>query len=166
MIKSLAIPDEVLINKIYKIRGHRVMLDHDLAELYGVPTKVLKQAVRRNPDRFPEDFMFELTQEEWNSLRSQFVTLKRGKHSKYPPFVFTQYGVLMLSSVLRSKRATQVNIRIMRVFAKMNQVLLTDKDILLNLEKRERKSEQHGKQIEVVFEAVKELLKEPKPPKR
>lgn len=166
MISSLAIPDEVLINKIYFIRGHKVMLDTDLAELYAVETRVLKQAVRRNLDRFPEDFMFELTPDEWSSLRSQFVTLKRGGHSKYPPFAFTEHGVLMLSSVLKSDRATQVNIRIMRVYTKMKEVLLSNKDILLKLEKLERKSDRYDEDIQLVFSAVKKLLQQPKPPKR
>ncbi len=115
--KSQAIiPLEVIERKIYLIRGHKVMLDSDLAELYGVPVKVLNQAVRRNISRFPEDFMFQLTKEEYDSLRSQFVTLNtgRGKHRKYLPYVFTEQGVAMLSSVLRSERAIQVNIAIMK----------------------------------------------------
>ena len=101
------IPIELIASKIYLIRNVKVMLDRDLAELYGVETKVLKQAVRRNIDRFPTDFMFELTKNEYQSLRSQIVTLKRGQHSKYAPFAFTEHGVLMLSSVLNSERAIQ-----------------------------------------------------------
>lgn len=104
------IPIELIASKIYLIRDTKVMLDKDLAELYGVETKVLKQAVRRNIDRFPTDFMFELTKNEYQALRSQIVTLKRGQHSKYAPFAFTEHGVLMLSSVLKSERAIQVNI--------------------------------------------------------
>jgi hypothetical protein len=104
------IPIELIASKIYLIRDTKVMLDKDLAELYGVETRVLKQAVRRNIDRFPADFMFELTKDENQSLRSQNVTLKRGQHSKYLPFAFTEHGVLMLSSVLKSERAIQVNI--------------------------------------------------------
>jgi hypothetical protein len=104
------IPIELIASKIYLIRGIKVMLDRDLAELYGVETKVLKQAVRRNIDRFPDDFMFTLIKDEYQSLRSQNVTLKRGQHSKYLPFAFTEHGVLMLSSVLKSERAVQVNI--------------------------------------------------------
>ena len=110
------VPIENITNLIYQIRGHRVMLDKDLAELYGVETKVLKQAVRRNTERFPEDFMFELSLEEDRALRSQNVTLKRGQHAKYPPMAFTEQGVAMLSSVLNSERAIQVNIQIMRAF--------------------------------------------------
>lgn len=116
-------------NKIYEIRGQRVMLDFDLAAMYQVETKVLKQAVRRNSQRFPEDFMFELTQEEYNTLivrlRSQIVTLEpgRGKYPKYAPFAFTEQGVAMLSSVLRSETAIQVNIAVMRAFVAIRQVL-------------------------------------------
>ena len=104
------VPIELIASKIYLIRSSKIMLDRDLAELYNVETKQLKRAVRRNINRFPEDFMFQLTKEEYRSLRSQFGTLKRGAHSKYTPMAFTEQGVAMLSSVLRSKRAVQVNI--------------------------------------------------------
>jgi hypothetical protein len=112
---------EFIQSKIIMIRGQKVMIDQDLAGLYGVQTKVLKQAVRRNIKRFPADFMFELTEEEDLSLRSQIVTLKRGQHSKYLPFAFTEQGVAMLSSVLNSERAIQVNILIMRSFTRLRQ---------------------------------------------
>ena len=128
--------DLILVqNLIYEVRGKRVMLDFDLARLYGVETKALKQAVRRNPDRFPEDFMFTLSQEEYNSLkiniRSQFVTLEdgRGKYPKYAPFAFTELGVAMLSSVLRSETAIQANISIMRAFVQVREYLLTASSI-------------------------------------
>ena len=104
------VPVELIASKIYLIRGIKVMLDKDLAELYGVETKRLKEQVRRNIERFPQDFMFELTKDEYQALRSQIATLKRGQHSKYAPFAFTEHGVLMLSSVLNSERAIQVNI--------------------------------------------------------
>ena len=117
------VPVERITSKIYLIRGMKVMLDRDLAELYGVETKVLKQAVRRNIKRFPEDFMFELTKSEEKSLRSQIVTLKRGQHAKYLPFAFTEQGVAMLSSVLNSERAIEVNIQIMRAFTQLRQML-------------------------------------------
>lgn len=110
------LPVEKITSKIYLIRNEKVLLDADLAELYGVETRVLKQAVRRNGDRFPEDFMFQLSLDEWRFLRSQTVTLKRGQHSKYPPYAFTEQGVAMLSSVLKSKQAIQVNIAVMRAF--------------------------------------------------
>lgn len=116
---SLIVPDELVMNKIYFIRGHKVMIDSDLAELYSVDNKLMKRQVRRNIDRFPSDFMFELTKKEYDSLRSQIGTLKRGGHSKYLPYVFTEHGVLMLSSVLNSKKAIQVNFKLceyLRVF--------------------------------------------------
>ena len=112
------VPIESIVNKIIFLRGEKVLLDRDLAKLYGVETKVVKQAVRRNIKRFPSDFMFELTKEENLSLRSQNVTLKRGRHSKYLPFAFTEQGVAMLSTVLNSERAIEVNIQIIRIFTK------------------------------------------------
>ncbi|MFC1515784.1 ORF6N domain-containing protein [Thermodesulfobacteriota bacterium] len=157
------IPIERIANKIYLIRNVKVMLDRDLAELYGVETKVLKQAVRRNIDRFPRDFMFELTKGENQSLRSQNVTLKRGQHSKYLPFVFTEQGVAMLSSVLKSDRAIQVNIQIMRAFTQLRQMLSTHEDLKKNIEAMEKKYDQ---QFQVVFEAIKQLLSEDDKPKK
>ena len=118
---------QVIQNKIYEIRGVRVMLDFDLAEMYGTDTKRLKEAVRRNIRRFPEDFMFELTREEYNSLRSQIASLKtgRGRHSKYSPFAFTESGVSMLSSVLNSETAIEINISIVRAFVALRRLLLS-----------------------------------------
>lgn len=139
------------------------MLDIDLAEMYGVFTKALKQAVRRNMDRFPEDFMFEMTEEEFGNWRSQFVTsnsLKMGL--RYKPFCFTEHGVLMLSSVLRSEQAVQVNIQIMRVYSKMKELLLMHKDILVKLEQLEKKTDKHDKQIDLIFDYIKRLVEEPK----
>lgn len=151
--KALMIPDELVMNKIYLIRGQKVMLDSDLAELYGTETKVLKQAVKRNTDRFPDDFIFELTQKEFESLRSQFVTSKKGRGgARYLPLAFTEQGVSMLSGVLNSKTAIRVHIQIIRVFAKMRQMLLTHKDILLQLEKIEKKLTGHDEDIALVFE--------------
>jgi len=121
---SAIIPDELVINKIYYIREQKVMLDTDLASLYEVETKQLKRQVRRNAKRFPEDFMFELAPEEYNSLRSQIGTLKRGEHPKYPPMAFTEQGVAMLSSVLNSSRAINVNIQIIRIFTRIRQMLM------------------------------------------
>ncbi len=128
------IPAENIASLIYLIRGKKVMSDRDLANLYKVETRVLKQAVRRNIQRFPEDFMFELTLDENHRLRSQNVTLKRGQHSKYPPMAFTEQGVAMLSSVLKSERAIQVNIQIMRAFTKMRQYLLDNKELRKEIE--------------------------------
>jgi glyoxylate utilization-related uncharacterized protein len=140
MSKSIEITEPLIESKIYLIRGQKVMWDVDLAEMDGVFTKALKQAVRRNIERFPEDFMFELTKEEVDTLlRSQIVTLKRGEHIKYLPFVFTEHGVLMLSSVLRSEQAVQVNIQIMRVYSKMKELLLMHKDILVKPEQLEKR---------------------------
>jgi len=122
---------QAIQNKIYEARGQKIMLDFDLAKLYGTETKVLKQAVRRNIKRFPKDFMFELTREEYNALRTQFVTLEngRGKHSKYNPFAFTEQGVAMLSSVLNSPKAIEVNIQIIRAFVFIRQYALSHKDL-------------------------------------
>ena len=165
--KSLAIPDEVVVSKIYLIRKHKVMLDIDLAELYQVETGRLNEQVKRNADRFPEDFMFQLNNEEWESLRSQIAISKKGKGGRrYAPFAFTEHGVLMLSSVLNSERAVQVNIQIMRIYAKLRGMLLTHKDILLKLEKLERKTSKHDENFKIVFEYLKELLNPPAEPMR
>ena len=166
--KALMIPDELVMNKIYLIRGQKVMLDTDLAELYGVETKRLKEAVRRNIDRFPADFMFELTLAEFESLRTQFATLKtgRGQHIKYIPFAFTEQGVSMLSGVLNSETAIRVHIQIIRVFAKMKELLLTHKDILLQLEKIEKKLSGHDEDIQLIFKYLKQLLNPVQPPRR
>ncbi|MDH3576020.1 MAG: ORF6N domain-containing protein [Desulfobacteraceae bacterium] len=157
------IPIELIASKIYFIRNMKVMLDRDLAELYEVETKALKQAVRRNIDRFPADFMFELTKDEYQSLRSQIVTLKRGQHSKYAPFAFTEHGVLMLSSVLNSERAIQVNIQIVRTFTKLREMLSTHKDLKRKIESMEKK---YDEQFQIVFEAIKQLLSEEDKPKK
>jgi phage regulator Rha-like protein len=157
------LPAETITNKIYFIRGLKVMLDCDLADLYGVETGQLKRAVRRNIDRFPEDFMFELTSEEYNSLRCQFGTLKRGKHSKYKAMAFTEQGVAMLSSVLNSKRAIQVNIQIMRAFNKLRLMLSSHEDLKRKIEAMEAK---YDKQFRIVFEAIKQLLETEKKPRR
>ena len=165
--KALIIPDELVMNKIYLIRGQKVMLDRDLAELYGVPTKAFKQAVRRNIDRFPEDFMFEMISEELENWRSQIVTSNSDKMGlRYPPFCFTEQGVAMLSSVLNSETAIHVNIRIIRVFTKMRELLLTHKDILLQLEKIEKKLSGHDEEIQLIFKYLKQLLNPPQPPRR
>ena len=163
----MIIPDELVINKIYLIRGQKIMVDMDLAKLYGVPTKAFNQAVKRNAERFPGDFMFRLTKKEWESLRSQFVTLEigRGKYPKYLPYVFTEQGVAMLSSVLNSETAIRVNIQIIRVFTKMRELLLTHKDILLQLEKIEKKLTGHDEDIQLIFQYLKQLLNPPRPPR-
>jgi hypothetical protein len=166
MGKEISINSHLIQNKIYLIRGQKVMIDRDLAEMYGVLTKALKQAVKRNTDRFPEDFMFELTDEEFADWRSQFVTSNSDKMGlRYKPFVFTEHGVLMLSSVLNSERAVQVNIQIMRVYSKMKEILLDHKEILLKLEKLEKKVGKQDSEIRLIFQVIKNLVNEPKPPK-
>jgi len=158
------IPVEVIEGKILVIRGHKVMLDRDLAQLYGVETRVFNQAVKRNINRFPEDFMFRLTNEESAALsRSQFVILKRGQNIKYLPYVFTENGVAMLSSVLDSERAIEVNIQIMRTFAKLRELLATHKDLARKLDAMEKK---YDAQFKVVFDAIRKLMEAPEKPKR
>jgi len=146
--------------RIFFVRGHRVMMDSDLAELYGVLTKQLNLAVRRNVDRFPDDFMFQLTQNEYEFLRSQIATLKtgRGRHRKYLPYVFTEQGVAMLSSVLNSDRAVQVNIAIIRAFVKLREMLETNKDLAKKIAQLENKFVQHDHQFKAVFEAIRQLM--------
>jgi phage regulator Rha-like protein len=163
---TITLFEEKVINKIYIIRGQKVMLDRDLAEMYGVETKVLNQAVKRNMDRFPKDFMFKLTKSEAEVSRSQIVTLKRGQNVKYLPFAFTEQGVAMLSSVLNSPIAIQVNIQIIRVFTKMKEILLTNKDILLKLERMERDVKENKKDIAMIFSALKQLLDPPQPKRK
>ena len=160
MTKTGALVPEVIERMILLIRGHKVMLDSHLAELYGVETKVLKRAVRRNIDRFPPDFMLEVTREEQEILRSQFGTLRWGEHAKYLPYVFTEQGVAMLSSVLNSKRAIQVNIEIMRAFLRLREIVATHKDLARKLELLEKK---YDHQFRVVFEAIRQLMAPPEP---
>ena len=158
-------PAEVIENKIYLIRGHKVILDRDLARLYGVPTKVLIQAVKRNHRRFPNDFMLLLTLQEVRNLRSQFVTSSWGG-LRYLPCAFTEQGVAMLSSVLNSERAIQVNIAIMRAFVKLRQILSTHKELVHKLNELERKFEKHDTEIQSIFEAIRQLMSPSTPPKR
>lgn len=155
------IPQETIERKILLLRGKKVMLDRDLAGLYEVTTGNLNKAVKRNIERFPDDFMFQLTKNETDSLRFQFGSLKRGQHAKYLPRAFTEQGVAMLSSVLNSKRAILVNIQIMRVFTKLREMLLAHADLKRKIEAMEKK---YDKQFRVVFEAIRQLL-EPPPPK-
>ena len=152
------IPEEVIINKIYLIRGQKVMLDRDLAELYGVETRVLNQAVRRNEKRFPGDFMFQLSKEEMDDWKSQIVISNSEKMGlRKPPLVFTEQGVAMLSSVLNSDRAIMVNIQIIRVFTKIRRLLETHSEILRKLEQIEKKEIEHDQQIILIFEYLRQL---------
>ena len=165
------LPKEIVLekkieNKIYLIRGKRVMLDKDLAELYGVKTKALNQAVKRNIERFPEYFMFQLTKKEAEILRSQIVTLKQGEHLKYLPYVFTEQGVAMLSSVLNSRRAIQVNIQIMITFTKLREMITNHKELAEKLKQLESKVEKHDSEIQSIFNAIRQLMMPPEKPKR
>jgi hypothetical protein len=158
---SELVPIERIEGKIFLMREQKVMLDMDLAELYGVETKVLVQAVKRKIERFPEDFMFQLTKEEFDEiLRSQFVTSSWGGR-RYLPYAFTEQGVAMLSSVLNSKRAISVNIQIMRVFTKLRRMAMDYVELKGKIEEIERKSEKHDQQFKAVFEAIKALLVAP-----
>lgn len=153
------IPDEIVLNKIYFFRGQKVMLDKDLAEMYGVDTRRLNEQVKRNLERFPEDFMFQLTENEFSSLMSQIATSKNGRGgTRKLPFVFTEHGVLMLSSVLNSAKAIQVNIQIMRIFTRIRQLLIENTELRLAIEKLEKKTDNHTKNIELVFQYLDELL--------
>lgn len=159
MAKSITLPDEVIISKIYLIRGQKVMIDRDLAELYGVETRVLKQAVRRNIERFPEDFMFEMNKKEFDQWRKENITESEDRQGlRYAPFCFTEQGVTMLSCVLNSSTAIEVNIRVIRIFTKLREMVLTHKDILLKLEQLERKVVQQDDDIKLIFDYLKELL--------
>ena len=164
MAATELLPDEAIISKIYLVRGQKVMLDKDLAAMFGVLTKNLNRAVQRNPGRFPEDFMFRLTADEVENLRFQFGTSSWGGR-RYLPYVFTEQGVAMLSSVLNSDTAIEVNIRIIRIFTRLREMLLTHKDILLKLEQLERQVVQNSDEIAVIFEALKGLLNPPEEPR-
>jgi hypothetical protein len=164
-IKAQIIPDELVINKIYLIRGKKVMLDEDLAELYQVETKRLNEQVRRNIARFPKDFMFRLTRKEFENLKSQIATSSWGGRRKLP-LAFSEQGVSMLSGVLNSETAIRVHVQIIRVFAKMKELLLTHKDILLQLEKIEKKLSGHDEDIQLIFQYLKKLLNPPQSPPR
>ena len=154
---NIIIAEEIIVSKIYHLRGKQVMLSQDLAELYQVETKSLNQQVKRNIERFPERYMFQLTWEEYEGLRSQFVTLKRGQHIKYLPYAFTEHGILMLSSVLRSERADKVNMSIIDTFVKLRELMFINKDLIHQFEKVQNKLVEHDNQILVIYEYLKQL---------
>ena len=156
---------EVVATKIFEIRGKKVMFDHDLAKLYGVETRYLTRQVRRNIERFPDDFMYQLTIQEVMNLKCQNGTSRWGGIRK-PPYVFTEQGVAMLSSVLNSKRAIKVNIQIMRAFIKLKELLLTHKELAIKLEALEKKYTEHDRKIKDIFEAIRQLLTPPAEPKK
>ena len=171
MAKSSVIPVERIETKILLIRGHKVMLDASLAELYGVETRVLVQAVKRNPDRFPEDFMFQLTNQEFSHLRSQSVISSSSWGGRrQPPYAFTEQGVAMLSSVLHSQRAIAVNVEIMRAFVRLREMIATNKEMAKKLDELEARIEKklasHDQAIVGILDAIRELMAPPPPPKK
>ncbi|MFA5871774.1 MAG: ORF6N domain-containing protein [Parcubacteria group bacterium] len=159
-MKNIIVPSELIENRIFLIRGKKVMFDRDLARLYGVPTKVLNQSVSRNIARFPEDFMFQLSKQETNIWRSQIVTSKSAaKGLRRSPYVFTEQGVAMLSSVLKSKQAIRVNIQIMRTFTKIREMIVSNKTLRETIEAMERK---HDSKFKVIFDVIKHLIEKDK----
>ena len=164
-MKKELIAIEKIEEKIFLIRNQKVMLDFHLAELYDISTKVLIQAIKRNANRFPYDFMFQLTQEEYNNLRSQFVTSSWGGR-RYLPYAFTEQGVAMLSSVLHSERAVLMNVAIMRSFVKLRDILSTHKELAQRLAELEEKISQYDSEIQNLFQAIRQLMKPPEKPKQ
>ncbi len=168
-MRRAAIPAERIERSILVLRGHKVLLDADLARLYGVETKVLLQALKRNPDRFPKDFMFQLTDQEFRNLRSQFVTSSWGGR-RYAPYVFTEQGVAMLSSVLNSPRAIAVNIEIMRAFVRLREMIASNKELARRLDELEarieRKLSTHDQAIAGILDAIRALMHTPEPTKK
>lgn len=155
---TIAIPDERIMRKIYFIRDQKVMLDNDLAELYGTETKILKQAVKRNIERFPKNYMFVLTKEEYDNIREQNQTSKHGEHAKYLPFAFTEHGVMMLSNVLKSKRAIEVSMRIIDVFILLRETMANHSELRLEIDEIKKILQNYGKNIELVFKYLDELI--------
>lgn len=174
MSKSVRVTDDLVINKIYHIRGEKVMMDRDLAEMYGVETSQLKRQVKRNISRFPSDFMFEMTKNELEDWRCQFGISNQEKMGlRYPPFCFTEQGVAMLSSVLNSNTAVEVNIQIIRIFTRIRKAIVSEKDMLLSIEKLEskvlihnQKVNKHEEEIQAIFNALKQLLETPQNPRK
>jgi len=163
---KLTVAQEVIEQKIYLIRGQRVMLSMHLSKLYEVEVRTLVQAVKRNSYRFPEDFMFQLDSKEYQDLKSQFVISSWGGIRRSRPYAFTEQGVAMLSSVLRSKKAIQVNIAIMRAFVKLRQILSTNKELAQKLKELEHRIEKHDTEIHAIFDAIRQLMTPPEKPKR
>lgn len=162
---SVTIPDEIIMSKILIIRGKKVMIDTDLAELYGVQTKRLNEQVKRNIERFPEDFMLQLNDEEKQQLIADHTHLGKLKFSSSLPLAFTEHGAVMLASVLNSERAIEVNIRIVRIFTQIREMFLTNKEILLKLERLENNAVKNNIAIAEIFKALKKLMQEPERPR-
>ena len=152
------VPIERIESKIFLIRGQKVMLDRDLAALYGVATRQLKRQVNRNKKRFPDDFMFQLTKKDYSNIRCQIGTLKWGQHAKYLPYAFTEQGVAMLSSVLNSEKAAEVNIQIMRAFVKLRKVLAANKDLTYLFKELKHKVDQHDVEIGLIIRAIEKMI--------
>lgn len=162
VVKSIVVADETVISKIYYIRKQKVMLDRDLAELYGVQAIRLREQVKRNIERFPSNFMFQLTAKEVETMVSQNAIPSKKHLGGSLPYAFTEHDVLMPANILKSEKAMQVSIRVIEIFVKMREMLSTHKDILLQLEKIEKKLTQHDENIQVIFEYLKQLFTEPK----
>ncbi|MDA8304623.1 MAG: ORF6N domain-containing protein [Deltaproteobacteria bacterium] len=161
-------PAEFIESKIYLICGKKIMLDSDLAELYAVSTKRFNEQVRRNIERFPSDFMFQLTKEEYDSLRSQIATLKqeRGQHRKYLPYAFTEHGAIMAATILNSPKAIEMSVFVVRAFVKLREILSTNKELIHKLNELDKKYEKHDKDIKIIIETIRQLMSPPEKPER
>jgi phage regulator Rha-like protein len=159
------VTDEIVLSKIFYLRDHKVMLDKDLAELYGAEPRRLRQQVKRNMERFPAHFMFQLTENEIDTMVTQNVSPSKQHLGGYLPYAFTEHGVLMLANVLRSKKAIQVSLRIIEIFVKMRELLSTHKDVLLKLEQLEKKVTGHDADVQIIFKCLKQLLDPPREPR-
>jgi len=168
MVSTVASQIERIADRILLVRGHKVLLDADLATLYGVSTKRFNEQVRRNSTRFPDDFMFRLSAEEWVSLRSQIATLKtgRGRHRKYLPVAFTEHGTIMAATILNSPRATEVSVYVVRAFVRLREFLAAHKDLARQLEEHEKKLRSHDQAIAGLINTIRRLMDPPEPPKR
>lgn len=170
--QNALIPAERIAQAIFVIRGQKVIIDADMAELYEVTTKRFNEQVRRNLERFPQDFMLQLSQEEWDALRSQFATLKtgRGQHRKYLPYAFTEHGAIMAATILNSPRATEVSVYVVRAFVRLREVLASNKELALKLSELEsrigRKLDSHDQAIAGILNAIRELMRPPEPAKK
>ena len=159
--ENVSMPLAEIERRIYFIRGQKVMLDKDLAAIYGVKTKALNQAVKRNADRFPKDFMFQLSWDETGSLRSQIVTLKRGRHIKFRPYVFTEHGAIMAATVLNSPVAVAMSVQVVRAFVRLREMVAAHKELAGKLDELERKYQTHDKQIITIIQVIRQLMAPP-----
>lgn len=168
MDNNMLVPVEAIAQSIFVLRGQKVIIDTDLAALYGVTTKRFNEQVRRNLGRFPADFMFQLSETEWAALRSQFATLKtgRGQHRKYQPYVFTEHGAIMAATILNSPRATEVSVYVVRAFVELRELLASNKEVVAKLKELEHKLESHDQAIAGVINTIRELMKPPETKKR